>query len=306
MKSFKNYPLILIIAAAVIIELIGAVQFFVVRNSTTQEMLAKAQRDLQESQRVAKVKTEIETALKNAERSFFLSLGSPETSYSLASRIIQVNPHIIGVGVAFVPDYYKDKGRNGLFLPYTYDDQPSISNKGKRTGATYLRTQLLTFDYTKRQWFKTAMADKREWTSAYVGEGDNDVLMCTYSIPIKEKNGRIVGALFADVTMEDATIIMNKVNHGIRRGRVVTVIIQLISLLLMGFIVWRAVVASRNYRERYVDPEKAQLIEKMEKMRAVNNRLTKRNQELAQKVSDLQSRLNNAKVSPSSDQHWFG
>jgi uncharacterized protein YlxW (UPF0749 family) len=43
----------------------------------------------------------------------------------------------------------------------------------------------------------------------------------------------------------------------------------------------------------------------MEKMRVVNNRLTKRNQELAQKVSDLQSQLN----SPSrqaNDQHWFG
>ena len=129
--------------------------------------------------------------------------------------------------------------------------------------------------------------------------------MCTYSIPIKEKNGRIVGALFADVSMEDATIMMSKMNMGIRKGGIITLFIQIISLLLMAFIVWRAIVASRNYKERYIDPEKTQLIEKMEKMRVVNNRLTKRNQELAQKVSDLQSQLN----SPSrqaNDQHWFG
>lgn len=306
MKPVKRYSLTLIIAAAVIIELIGAVQYFVVLNDTKQEMLAKAQRDMQESQRVAKVKTEVETALKNAEHSFYLALVNPETSYSIASRIIQVNPHIIGVGVAFVPDYYKDKGKNGLFLPYTYDDQPSITRQGKRTGSVFLRTQqVVNFDYTQRDWFKTAIVGKSEWTEAYVGEGSNNILMCTYSIPIKEKNGRIVGALFADVSMEDATIMMNKMNIGIRKGGIITFIIQIISLLLMGFIIWRAVVASRNYKERYVDSEKAQLIEKMEKMRVVNNRLTKRNQELAQKVSDLQSQLN-SQTRPTNEQQWFG
>ena len=306
MKPIKRYSLTFIIAAAIIIEVIGAVQYFVVLHGTKQEMLAKARRDMQESQRVAMVRTEVETALKNSEHSFYLALVNPETSYSIASRIIQVNPHIIGVGVAFIPDYYKDKGKNGLFLPYTYDDQPNISNKGKRTGSLFLRTQqMVNFDYTQRDWFKTAIAGKSEWTEAYVGEGSNNVLMCTYSIPIKEKNGRIVGALFADVSMEDATVMMSKMNMGIRKGGIITLLIQIISLLLMSFIVWRAIVASRNYKERYVDPEKAQLIEKMEKMRVVNNRLTKRNQELAQKVSDLQSQLN----SPSrqaNDQHWFG
>jgi chaperonin cofactor prefoldin len=306
MTQVNRYSITLIVAAAIIIEVLGAAQYFMTRNGAKQEMLEKAQRDMQESQRVAMVKTEVETALKNAEQSIHLTLGNPETSYSIASRIIQVNPHIIGVGVAFIPDYYKDKGKNGLFLPYTYDDQPNISNKGKRTGSLFLRTQqMVNFDYTQRDWFKTAIAGKSEWTEAYVGEGSNNVLMCTYSIPIKEKNGRIVGALFADVSMEDATVMMSKMNMGIRKGGIITLFIQIISLLLMAFIVWRAVVASRNYKERYIDPEKTQLIEKMEKMRVVNNRLTKRNQELAQKVSDLQSQLN----SPSrqaNDQHWFG
>jgi hypothetical protein len=306
MKPIKRYSLTFIIAAAIIIEVIGAVQYFVVLHGTKQEMLAKARRDMQESQRVAMVRTEVETALKNSEHSFYLALVNPETSYSIASRIIQVNPHIIGVGVAFIPDYYKDKGKNGLFLPYTYDDQPNISNKGKRTGSLFLRTQqMVNFDYTQRDWFKTAIAGKSEWTEAYVGEGSNNVLMCTYSIPIKEKNGRIVGALFADVSMEDATVMMSKMNMGIRKGGIITLFIQIISLLLMSFIVWRAIVASRNYKERYVDPEKAQLIEKMEKMRVVNNRLTKRNQELAQKVIDLQSQLN-SQTRPTNEQQWFG
>ena len=165
----RKYSLILVVVSAILLEAMGAAQYFMARNGAKREMLEKAQRDMQESQRVAMVKTEVETALKNAEQSIHLTLGNPETSYSIASRIIQVNPHIIGVGVAFLPNYYKDKGRNGLFLPYTYDDQPSITYKGKRTGDAHIQTRIPNLDYTKRDWYKTAMEGKRQWTEAYVG-----------------------------------------------------------------------------------------------------------------------------------------
>jgi hypothetical protein len=305
MTQISRYSLTLIVAAAIIIEVLGAAQYFMARSGARNELLAKAQRDMQESQRVAMVKTEVETALKNAEHSIHLTLGTPETSYSIAARIIQVNPHIIGVGVAFIPNYYKDKGRNGLFLPYTYDDQPSIASKGKRTGKPHIRTHIPSLDYTQRDWYKTAIACQRQWTEAYVGEGGLNVLMCTYSIPVTDKSGRIVGVLFADVTMEDATVMMSKLNHGIRKSGIVTLGIQLVSFLLLSFIIWRAVVASRRYKARYVDPEKNHLIEQVEKMRQVNTRLTKRNQELAQRVAEMQARLN-SQVQQRTDQHWFG
>ena len=305
MTQISRYSLTLIVAAAIIIEVLGAAQYFMARSGARNELLAKAQRDMQESQRVAMVKTEVETALKNAEHSIHLTLGTPETSYSIAARIIQVNPHIIGVGVAFIPNYYKDKGRNGLFLPYTYDDQPSIASKGKRTGKPHIRTHIPSLDYTQRDWYKTAMAGQRQWTEAYVGEGGLNVLMCTYSIPVTDKSGRTVGVLFADVTMEDATVMMSKLNHGIRKSGIVTLGIQLISFLLLSFIIWRAVVASRRYKARYIDPEKNHLIEQVEKMRQVNTRLTKRNQELAQRVAEMQARLN-SQVQQRTDQHWFG
>ena len=305
MTQVRRYSLALIITAAIIIEALGAVQYFMARNGARQEMLAKAQRDMQESQRVAKVKSEAETALRNAEQSIHLTLATPETSYSIASRIIQVNPHIIGVGVAFIPSYFKDKGKDGLFLPYTYDYEPSVVLKGKRTGSPHIRTSILTFDYTERDWYKTAMEGKCQWTEPYLGEGELNVLMCTYSIPIKDKGGRVAGVLFADITMEDATIMLSSINSDIQRSGLVILVIQLLSMLLMGFIIWRAVSASRQYKEQFVDRDKNHLIEQMEKMREVNTRLTKRNQELAKKVSDLQTRLS-AQPNQVSDQHWFG
>ncbi len=293
------------ITAAIIIEALGAVQYFMAKHGAKQEVMAKAQRDMQESQRVIKVKTEVETALKNAEQSIRRSLSNPETSYCIASRIIMVNPHIIGVGVAFVPGYYSAHGKDGLYLPYTYDDQPSIVKRGKRTGNPRIQTRLLPFDYTTREWYRSALAGVGQWTDPYVGEGTLHVLMCTYSVAIKDKNGRIAGVLFADTTMEDATVLMNGMNSGIQLGGIVTLCIQLFSMLLMGFIIWRAVSASRRYKAQFVDPEKDHLIEQMAKLREVNNRLIKRNQALAEKNVELQNSLNAAR-SASGDKPWFG
>ena len=304
MNQIKKYSLALVIAALVFIEVIGAVQYFMAQHGAKQEVLAKAQRDMQESQRVAVVRSEVETALKNAERSVRVSLGSPETSYAVASRIILVNPHIIGVGVAFIPNYYQDKGKNGLYLPYTYDDQPSIVSKGKRSGKTHMQIRISDFDYTQRDWYKTAMAGQYQWTNPGLCEWGINVLTCTYSIPIKDKNGRIVAVLFADVTMADATVLMNDMDTSIRKSGVITFAMQIISLLLMAFIIWRAIKASRRYKEQFVDPEKEHLIEQLEKFREVNGRLTKRNQDLAEKVAELQRRI---QAGPQqTDQHWFG
>jgi len=303
MTQVQKYSLSLIIVAAIIIEVMGAAQYLMAQRGAKEELLAKAQRDMRESKRVAVVKTEVETALKNAEQSVRQSLGNPNGSYPLSSRIIKVNPHIIGVGVAFVPGYFKEQGQPGLYLPYAYDDQPSIVSKGRRTGRPHIMTRLLNFDYTQREWYQSAMSGIAEWSDAYLGEGDINVLMCTYAIPIRDNAGRVAGVLFADVTMEDATVLMHNMDSGIRHNRLVILFIQLVSLLLMGFIVWRAVAASRRYKERYVDSEKDHLIMQVTKMREVNNRLIRRNQDLAQKVVDLQQRLKEREKTDT--QSWF-
>ena len=291
MTNIRKYSIALIIAAAVIIEVMGAVQYFMATYGVKRELLAKAERDMEESQRVAIVKTEVETALKNAEQSIRGSLVNPDTIYRIGASIIKLNPHVVGVGVAFVPGYYKDKASKELYLPYTYDDQESLTTKGKRTGKPHIKTNIPNFDYTTREWYRSAMAGQRQWCSPYLGEGGINVLMCTYSIPIMDADGHLAAVFFADVTMEDATVLMNGMSSSIRMSGIIILCIQVVSMLLMAFIIWRAVSASRRYKERYVDPEKDLLIEPLSKLREVNARLIKRNQDLAQKNVELQSRL---------------
>jgi large-conductance mechanosensitive channel len=118
--------------------------------------------------------------------------------------------------------------------------------------------------------------------------------MCTYVMPVHDQSGTTVGVFFADVPMEDVSLLSIDIYNGIISSRKVLFGIQVVSLIIIGFIIWMAVKSFKRYKGRYVDPEKSHLIEETEqlkeanaRLKEVNTRLTKRNQELAEKVAQL-------------------
>ncbi|MBQ3360626.1 MAG: hypothetical protein IJG46_00615, partial [Prevotella sp.] len=94
-----------------------------------------------------------------------------------------------------------------------------------------------------------------------------------------------------DVPLQEISILSEHINSGISRSAIITIIMQLFCLLVLGDIIWRAVSASRHYKETHFDTEKDHLAEQLTKLREVNSRLTKRNQELAEKNVELQRQL---------------
>ena len=302
----KKYYLILIVAAALLLEAMGAAQYFTATYGIRNELLDKANRDMEQSLRVANVKSEVESALRNIYNAVAMSIDNPKGYYSIAAGLVKNNPHIVGAGIAFRPDYYKSKGLESLYAPYVYDRQPDVAAKKKKTTNPILTAELLPFDYTTREWFMNPMEDgKSLWTQPYVDEGGTHIIMCTYCMAVKDRSGQIVGVFFADVPMEDVSQLSVDMHQGIISSRTLLFFIQLGSLLIIGFIVWLSFRAFRRYKDQYVDPEKDHLVEQLAKLREVNTRLVKRNQDLAENVANLQNRLN--KVSTQSNEsHFFG
>lgn len=284
--------MVFIVAAALLLEAMGAAQYFLATYGAEAELLGKAERDMKESQRVAAVKSEVETALRNIKSTVEMSVDNPKGYYRIAAGLVKNNPHIVGAGSAFRPDYYKSKGLAKLYAPYVYDRQPDIKNKKKKTTAAMVTATLLPFDYTTREWFSKTIEDGNSmWTQPYLDQGGTHIIMCTYVMPIEDRSGMIVGVFFADVPMEDVSVLSMEIHKGIINCRTVLFIIQVISLLIICIIVWLAVRAFRRYKGQYVDPEKNHLVEQMAKLREVNTRLTKRNQDLAEKLADLRQRM---------------
>ena len=304
MTTIKKYTILLMVAAAVIIELIGAVQYFMAEAGVERELLAKAERDMKESQRIATVRVQVQTAVHNVLSDVTNSLTNPEKFMRITAQLVANNKNIVGAGIAFKPNYFPGRGNHSLYAPYAYDINAEADLNVDRRGKPNVKCSELNFNYIKREWFIKPMGDgKPLWTQPYVDQGGSHILMCTYVEPIIE-HGHPVGVFFADVPLKDISILSQDLHSGIRRSGLIVFALQLISFALLAFIIWRAVLASRRYKAQFVDPEKDHLIEQVQKLREINGRLTKRNQDLAAKVADLQRRVNISQANV--DQHWFG
>ena len=282
----KKYVISLISAAIVMLGLMGAVQYFMAKENTERELLVKAARDLEESKRVDAVQAEVEAAVKNVIGTVRMSMSQPDHYYGIVSQMVKNNRHVVGAGVAFKPNYFLQKGKDELYAPYAYDEQPDVRVKKRKTGTPQIRTELLGFDYTTREWFQKPMEDgKGLWTQPYVDQGGTHIIMSTYVEPLRDSQKRIVGVFFADVPMEDVSLLSMEMNSGISRNGKISLLIQFISLLVFGFIVWLAVKASQQYREQNVDVEKEQLIAEIAKLKETNQKLLQRNMELGKMMN---------------------
>ena len=294
----KKYILAIVIVAAVMLEMVVAVQYFLAQRGIKQELLEKAARDMEQSQRVASVKAEVESAVRNIKASVRNNLATPDQYYGIMTRLVMDNPHIVGAGVAFKPDYYKEQGKEYLYSPYAYEEGVVASLEKRKVIKPQMRTTLLPFDYTTREWYQKPMEDgKSLWTEPYMDQGGTHIVMCTYVEVVRDKNNYPVGVFYADVPLEDVSLLADGMYSDISDNGKVILIVQLLGFVLLGFVIWRAASASRRYKEEKVDPEKEELIEEVERLKSLNRHLTDRNQDLAKKLQ----RQNEA-----SDPHWFG
>ncbi len=82
-----------------------------------------------------------------------------------------------------------------------------------------LATSLLPYDYTVCDWYQKPMNDSVSmWTHPYVDQRGLGIIMCTYAQPIIVKGGKIIGVFFADVPMEDVSLLAQNINSGISKN----------------------------------------------------------------------------------------
>lgn len=280
----KKYVYLLVFSVLIMFTMLAAINFYLVKQGAEKELLAKAERDLKESKRVESVKVEVESAVRNLKGDVQQALDDPGRYYIITTKLVKNNMHIVGAGIAFPPDFYEDRDR--LFAPYAYDEQPDIQIKKRKTHTPQIRTELLGFDYTDREWFvKPLETGKGLWTQPYVDKGGSHIIMTTYVEPVFDKKGNVAGVFFADVPMEDVSIMAVNFTSDLQRGAWIIFGTQIVFLGLFLIIVFLAVKASRRYKLQKVDAEKEKLIAEIERLTEINKRITKRNMELGAKLS---------------------
>jgi phosphoserine phosphatase RsbU/P len=118
--------------------------------------------------------------------------------------IVAANSTVFGSAAAFEPGAFAP----GLdaFSPYCYREGTAFRVKDLALGG---------YDYPRRDWYRLPRERGQPlWSEPYFDEGGGGILMATFSVPMKDAQGRVTGIATADVALEWLQSLMSEIHVG--------------------------------------------------------------------------------------------
>lgn len=202
MKS--KYSVAIIITVAVLLELISVVQLMFARKGIREEVVHRAETELRvKNLEIRNVMVAVETAMANTLWTVEHRLQWPDSLYVDIRRMLEQNSMVVGVGLMFKPNYYPQKGR--WYEPYVVRFSDGTIEQDQIGGAHH--------NYLEMEFYKSGIsAGKGRWSEPYFDEAGAHMMLSTYTIPIRNESGDIVGLLGADVSLDWLSDVINRDN----------------------------------------------------------------------------------------------
>ena len=193
-KKSARAGLLLIIIAALTLEATSIVQYFYSQKGIKEEASMRAESQLETTKvRIMDIINQAEAAVRNSVWIAQWCLEVPDSMGRVTQRIVHDNPVVVGSTVAFVPGYNK---RHELFAPYCYRESGTGEIKLKSLATTQ-------YDYPSQEWFtKPIELDTGYWSEPYIDEGGGEMLMTTYSLPLRDSKGNVAAVITADISLD--------------------------------------------------------------------------------------------------------
>ncbi|MBR4809966.1 MAG: HAMP domain-containing protein, partial [Bacteroidales bacterium] len=165
--------------------------------SVRQEAISNATQILENTVlRVDAVLDRVEVAADNTDWLVLRRLDYPDSMFVFSRKVLLNNPEINGCSISFEPDYFKEKGF--YFSAYSLNDDGTI-----------LTTQEGSpdYEYFYMDWYQTVkLLDRPGWTEPFMDYSEDDVfstdMIVSYCKPLKDNDGRFVGTLSVDLSLE--------------------------------------------------------------------------------------------------------
>ena len=178
--SLRNRrALLVVILAVLMLELLSGAQYYFTHHLMEDELEKYAEMELTTKAIIMKrIIEDSEHTLKGHIMEVKRNLAFPDSMPGILKQITKYSPYLQGCGIAFIPDYYPDKGR--LFEPYALKTDSGI--------------QCLQVDIMKKK------------DNSWVGPYDDMYLgqrLISYAVPIYEFTGDTVAVFGIDIDTEN-------------------------------------------------------------------------------------------------------
>ncbi len=183
--------LIVIILAAVLLELISAIQYRYTRGLLEEELEKSALQDLMTSAlRIQEIVVKAEVGVSSQVWHTQRHLDDPDYMNMLVASMAQDGgANIVGAGIGFKPYYYPSKGK--LYEVYGRETEDSVEVE---------QIASEQHDYTQTDFYQIAMrGDTVKWTPPYLDAEGAKGVVTTYGMPVRDKRGEPVAVLLVDM-----------------------------------------------------------------------------------------------------------
>ncbi|MBR6188378.1 MAG: SpoIIE family protein phosphatase [Prevotella sp.] len=187
---------IVLFAAAVFLAALGFM-FVESRRAVRLEAENRASEVLESTvQRVNGILDHVVVATDNVAWLVMRHLDAPDSMFIYSRCILENNPYLNGCSIAFEPDFFKSRGR--YFSAYSYNDHGTIltTQEGNEQ-----------YEYFYMDWYQLVkLLDRPSWTEPFFDYNLNDIyskdMIASYCKPLKDPNGRYVGTIAVDISLE--------------------------------------------------------------------------------------------------------
>ena len=185
---------LLVIVAALTLEATSIIQYVYTQKEIKREASLRAKGELKSAEnKIMDVVNQAEAAVHNSLWVAEWCLEYPDSLERIPQRIVSDNPIVVGSTMALVPGY---STKYPLYAPYAVRDMVTGEIR-------MLSLATEEYDYPSMEWFTQPIElNDSYWSEPYFDENGGDILMTTFSMPVKDKNGTIAAILTADISLD--------------------------------------------------------------------------------------------------------
>ena len=191
--SFRSRLLLVIVAAFTLVAT-SIIQYIYTQRSIKQEASLRAEGELNSAEnKIMDVVNQTEAAVRNSIWVAQWCLENPDSLKRIPQRVVSENPVVVGSTIALVPGYSQ---KYPLYAPYAARDMENGKIK-------MLSLATEEYDYPSMEWFaKPLELGESYWSEPYFDENGGNMLMVTFSMPVRDNNGEIAAILTADISLD--------------------------------------------------------------------------------------------------------
>ena len=183
----------LIILAAVLLELISAVQYHYSRKMIEDELEHRAENELRLKAVLIKgMLNATEKTMRSYSGMVQEDLGNVDELFKTLTPLVTQNADIENSGFAYVPNYFPHRERLVELVAMSNDEGGIIKHMPGQD-----------HDYTQMDFYsKVVESGLPQWSDPYIDDRDTVLLVTSYSMPIYDNLGCLAGVFAADVSID--------------------------------------------------------------------------------------------------------